>query len=60
MLFKDRGSASIVGESSVFYLFSKAAAKEIYDYNPEAKIIIMFERTRCLSLLASLTGIVFW
>ena len=40
-LFRDRGSASIVGESSVFYLFSKAAAKEIYDYNPEAKIIIM-------------------
>ena len=40
-LFADRGSASVVGESSVFYLFSKAAAKEIYEYNPAAKIIIM-------------------
>ena len=28
-LFTDRGSASVVGESSVFYLFSKAAAKEM-------------------------------
>ena len=40
-LFSERGSASIVGESSVFYLFSRAAAKEIYAYNPHAKIIIM-------------------
>ena len=40
-LFANRGSASVVGESSVFYLFSQAAAKEIYEYNPDAKIIIM-------------------
>lgn len=40
-LFAQSGSASVVGESSVFYLFSKSAAKEIYSYNPEAKIIIM-------------------
>ena len=40
-LFAERGSASIIGESSVFYLFSESAAKEIYKYNSEAKIIIM-------------------
>lgn len=31
----------MVGESSVFYLFSKQAAAEIAHYNPDAKIIIM-------------------
>ena len=31
----------IIGEASTFYLFSKKAAKEIYNYNPNAKIIIM-------------------
>ena len=40
-LFSNRGSASVVGESSVFYLYSQSAAKEIYSYNPHAKIIIM-------------------
>jgi hypothetical protein len=40
-LFAERGAASVVGESSVFYLFSKAAAQSIYDYNPDAKIIIL-------------------
>lgn len=40
-LFSTRGSASVVGESSVFYLYSKSAAQEIYKYNPQAKIIIM-------------------
>lgn len=40
-LFADRGTASVVGESSVFYLFSKQAAAEIAKYNPDAKIIIM-------------------
>lgn len=29
------------GESSVWYLHSKMAAKEIYEFNPNAKIIIM-------------------
>ncbi len=32
---------TIIGEASTFYLFSKKAAKEIYNYNPNAKIIIM-------------------
>ena len=40
-LFVNSGSASVVGESSVFYLFSKAAARKIYEYNPDAKIIVM-------------------
>ena len=31
----------IIGEASTFYIFSKNAAKEIYDFNPDAKIIIM-------------------
>tara|TARA_B100000676_G_scaffold229842_1_gene228262 strand:+ start:215 stop:1093 length:879 start_codon:yes stop_codon:yes gene_type:complete len=31
----------IIGEASTFYLFSKKAAKEIHNYNPNAKIIIM-------------------
>lgn len=32
---------NIVGESSPYYLYSKVAAKEIYKFNPDAKIIIM-------------------
>ena len=40
-LFGERGEAMVVGESSVFYLFSKQAAQEIYQYNPDSKIIIM-------------------
>lgn len=39
-LFCNSGS-KIAGEGSVWYLFSKTAAKEIYDFNPHAKIIIM-------------------
>ncbi|OUT37678.1 MAG: hypothetical protein CBB66_06295 [bacterium TMED6] len=31
----------IIGEASTFYLFSDKAAKEIHDFNPKAKIIIM-------------------
>lgn len=30
-----------VGESSVHYLYSKVAAREIFEFNPDAKIIIM-------------------
>ena len=40
-LFSNRRDATVVGESSVFYLYSKQAAQEIYTYNPAAKIIIM-------------------
>ena len=31
----------IIGEASSFYIFSKTAAKEIYNFNPNSKIIIM-------------------
>ena len=40
-LFSNRKAATVVGESSVFYLYSKQAAQEIYAYNSAAKIIIM-------------------
>jgi hypothetical protein len=31
----------VVGEASVFYLSSREAAQEIYEFNPQARIIIM-------------------
>ena len=31
----------VVGEASTLYLFSKKAAKELYNFNPQCKIIIM-------------------
>ena len=40
-LFANAGSASRVGEGSVQYLYSRRAAQEIYDFNPDARIIIM-------------------
>jgi hypothetical protein len=40
-LFSQREKEKIVGESSVFYLFSRLAAGQIKEYNPDAKIIIM-------------------
>jgi len=36
-----RQNETIQGESSTDYLFSKVAAQEIYEFNPEAKIVIM-------------------
>lgn len=39
-LFEGAGAASVVGEASVQYLYSEAAAEEIARFNPEAKIII--------------------
>ena len=40
-LFKDAKSDQKLGEASTFYLYSKSAYKEIKEYNPDAKIIIM-------------------
>ena len=40
-LFKDAKSDQKLGEASTFYLYSKSASKEIKEYNPDAKIIIM-------------------
>jgi len=39
-LFKDAHS-QVKGESSAIYLYSKTAAQNIHDFNPEAKIIIL-------------------
>lgn len=40
-LFKHRKNEKVIGEASVSYLYSKVAAKEIYNYNPNAKILII-------------------
>ena len=39
-LFKDSEDAPVVAEASVRYLYSKVAAREIHDFNPESKILI--------------------
>jgi len=39
--FKDCKHEKIVGEASTNYLYSKVAAKEICQFNPSAKIIVM-------------------
>jgi hypothetical protein len=40
-LFSDVKNEKIIGESSVQYLSSHVAAKEIYDFNPQSKILIL-------------------
>lgn len=40
-LFEDAKTEQRVGEASVFYLYSRNAAQEIKDFNPNARIIIM-------------------
>ena len=40
-LFEKAGEQKIVGEASVWYLFSKTAAAEIKAFSPNAKILIM-------------------
>jgi Sulfotransferase domain len=40
-LFSDAGDATVLGEASVLYLFSKTAAEEIHKYNPHARILIL-------------------
>ncbi len=40
-LFSKSVNAKAVGESSVSYLFSTVAAKEIFEFNPDSKIIII-------------------
>ncbi len=41
-LFEGSDGAKVVGESSVGYLYSKTAAREIAKFNPEAKILMCF------------------
>jgi len=40
-LFADSGAAKRVGEASPWYLFSKTAAEEIHEFQPEARILIL-------------------
>lgn len=39
--FREVQNEKVIGEASVWYLFSKTAAKEIKEFDPDAKIIIM-------------------
>jgi hypothetical protein len=41
-LFRNSKPRQRVGEASTWYLFSKTAAQEIRDFNPDAQIIAMF------------------
>lgn len=43
-LFNKKNNGSIMGEGSVFYLYSKVALKEIKNYNKSAKIIVMLRK----------------
>ena len=40
-LFNRAGNAKVIGESSTNYLYSQVAAEKIYNFNPDAKIIII-------------------
>ena len=51
-LFEEGGKTQIFGEKSVYYLVSKVAAKNIYRYNPKAKIIVLLREP--VSFLRSL------
>jgi len=41
-LFADARHESVVGEASVFYLYSRSAARLIREFEPKAKILAMF------------------
>lgn len=43
-LFNDVSNESVILEASVWYLYGKNAIKNLYEFNPEAKIIIMLRR----------------
>ena len=40
-LFSGATTEKRLGEASVWYLYSKTAAEEIYDFNPDAQIVVM-------------------
>lgn len=40
-MFASAEGARAIGEASVWYLYSESAIQEIYNYNPEAKVIVM-------------------
>jgi len=54
--FRD-GQEMICGEGTPLYLMSETAAARIYEFNPEAKIIIMLRKVKftLLSLMISST-----
>jgi len=43
-LFGNAGAVKVIGESSVLYLFSQTTAKEIKEFSPDAKILIMLRK----------------
>lgn len=55
---KAKDNHKFLGEASVWYLFSKIAAKEIYRFNPDAKIIIMLRNP--VDLIYSLHSQFLW
>lgn len=48
------GDARIIGDASVYYLFSERAAEEIAAYNPDAKIVILLRQP--VDMMYSLHG----
>lgn len=58
-LFAPAGAAAVaVGEASPYYLFSRTAAREIHDYAPEARIIVMLRQP--VDMLFSLHAQFLW
>lgn len=57
-IFADWKEERIAGEASVNYLISKVAAREIYKFNPVAKIIVMVRNP--VDLLYSLHSHLLW
>lgn len=53
-LFSKVSSEKVIGEASIFYLYSTVAAREIYKFNPEARIIIMLRNP--VDMMYSLHG----
>ena len=43
-LFAGSGNEMVIGEASVQYLYSREAARNIHDYNPQSKILIFLRR----------------
>ncbi|MEL6444356.1 MAG: sulfotransferase domain-containing protein [Bacteroidota bacterium] len=55
---KGAAPGQLTGEASVWYLYSKKAAEEIYAHNPDAKIIIMLREPA--SMMYSLYNMFMW
>lgn len=44
-LFEHAGGARVAGEASVWYLYSQTAAKQIRDFSPDARILILLRNS---------------